>query len=175
MTSWVWGNENRAVLILWVFSSGWAAEVDKLTSVEAFFSPLLWSIAERRDIQDEWLKWCWKDKGGIGVWVCVQLRLWNAVIAPVGTTLTSGTLRRGMEVNPAEFQRSCLFGFMVSQGIKYVIRYTILSLCLFIVFAQACNFVQSVSLNHSELSNLAHLGHREMHAVCCFRSVCFQQ
>lgn len=51
------------------FSSGWAAEVDKLTSVEAFF-PLLWSIAERKDVQDEWLKWRWKGKGGIGVWVC---------------------------------------------------------------------------------------------------------
>lgn len=75
----------------------------------------------------------------------------NAAIAPVGTALTSGTLRRGMEVDPAAFRRSsppCLFGFMVSRGIKYVIRYTILSLCLFFVFTQACNFLQSMSLNH---------------------------
>lgn len=141
------------------------------------FSPPPLSITEGKDVQDECLKWRWKDKGGIGVWVFIQLCLRNAVITFVGTALTSGNLRPGMKVSPTEFQRSswpCLFGFMVSRGIKYVIRYTILFLCLFIVFGQACNFVQSV-IKSQRIIQFSSFRPSEGACVCYFSSgICSQ-
>lgn len=108
----------------------------------------------------------------------LQLCLRNAVIAPIGRALTAGNLHPGMEVHPTEFQRSswpCLFGFMVSWGIKYVIRYIFL-LFVYLLFLVSLAILCSMSLNRGELSNLAHLGHQKGACVCCFsRGVCSWQ
>lgn len=146
------GHENCAVqtsrvcFLLCLRYRGWQIDV----VIVLYFSPVVY-FGEKRH-QGWVVKECWTNEGGRVVFGCLFSCFSEIyVIAPVGSTLTPGHVRHGLEVNSTEFQWSCLpclFGFYGETG-RHICNRMLLGYCYSAYSLSLFVFIFLLSLSQS--------------------------